>query len=54
MIPLSYWLFFRANDPWDMPPDGGGRYLKFASEAWGTLYRARIASALLIMRANIM
>lgn len=27
-----------------MPPDGGGRYLKFASEAWGALYRARIAS----------
>ncbi|MGU0056538.1 DUF459 domain-containing protein [Enterobacter hormaechei] len=27
-----------------MPPDGGGRYLKFASEAWGTSYRARIAS----------
>ena len=44
MIPLSYWLVFLGpNDLLGHAPDGGGRYLKFASEAWAP-YIARIAS----------
>lgn len=45
-------VFLGPNDPWDMPPDGGGRYLKFASEAWESLYRARIASIMENARQN--
>ncbi|NBM97103.1 DUF459 domain-containing protein [Proteus penneri] len=45
-------VFLGPNDPWDMPPDGGGRYLKFASEAWESAYRARIASIIENARQN--
>lgn len=45
-------VFLGPNDPWDMPPDGGGRYVKFASEAWESLYRARIAGIMENARQN--
>ncbi|MEQ4908644.1 SGNH/GDSL hydrolase family protein [Proteus vulgaris] len=45
-------VFLGPNDPWDMPPDGGGRYLKFASEAWESTYRTRIASIIENARQN--
>lgn len=45
-------VFLGPNDPWDMPPDGGGRYLKFASEAWESTYRSRIAGIIENARQN--
>lgn len=45
-------VFLGPNDPWDMPPENGGRYLKFASKEWGELYRSRIASIIENARQN--
>lgn len=35
-------IFLGPNDPWDMPSGAGGKYLRYASEEWETLYRSRI------------
>ncbi len=35
-------LFLGPNDPWDMPPKKGWKYLRFASADWEVLYRSRI------------
>ncbi|WP_434525959.1 SGNH/GDSL hydrolase family protein [Photorhabdus asymbiotica] len=35
-------IFLGPNDPWDMPPEHGRIYLKFASADWENLYRQRI------------
>lgn len=45
-------VFLGPNDPWDMPPEGGGRYLKFASKEWDALYRSRVAGIMENARLN--
>lgn len=39
-------VFLGPNDPWDMPPSKGARFLKFKSPEWEELYRSRIATIL--------
>ncbi|NRN28932.1 DUF459 domain-containing protein [Photorhabdus heterorhabditis] len=39
-------IFLGPNDPWDMPPQYGRIYLKFASTDWENLYRQRINTIL--------
>ena len=43
-------VFLGPNDPWDMPPEGGGRYLRFMSPEWEAQYRKRIQDILLTAR----
>lgn len=45
-------VFLGPNDPWDMPPDGGGRYLRFTSPEWEEQYRKRIQDILLTARIH--
>lgn len=42
-------VFLGPNDPWDMPPEGGGggRYLRFTSPEWEAQYRKRIQDILI-------
>lgn len=35
-------IFLGPNDPWDMPPEKGGTFLRFATPEWEQLYRQRI------------
>ncbi|EMK3755368.1 DUF459 domain-containing protein [Providencia rettgeri] len=35
-------VFLGPNDPWDMPPKTGYKYVKFKSEDWEKVYRERI------------
>ncbi|WP_369309734.1 GDSL-type esterase/lipase family protein [Providencia rettgeri] len=35
-------VFLGPNDPWDMPPQTGYKYIKFKSEEWENIYRERI------------
>ncbi len=35
-------VFLGPNDPWDMPNPRGGKYLKFQSNEWETVYREKI------------
>ncbi|KFC94877.1 SGNH/GDSL hydrolase family protein [Leminorella grimontii] len=39
-------VFLGPNDPWDMPPSKGARFLKFKSPEWEALYRSRIETIL--------
>lgn len=39
-------IFMGPNDPWDMPPKGGGKFLKFRTPEWEALYRERIRQIL--------
>lgn len=43
-------VFLGPNDPWDMPSDAGGRYLRFTSPEWEEQYRKRIQDILLTAR----
>ncbi|MEI9747579.1 SGNH family hydrolase [Moellerella wisconsensis] len=45
-------VFLGPNDPWDMPPDTGGKYVKFKSEAWELMYRQRINAILSTARQH--
>ncbi|MEX9754397.1 DUF459 domain-containing protein [Providencia vermicola] len=45
-------VFLGPNDPWDMPPDTGYKYVKFKSEMWEQVYRSRINDILMTARQH--
>ncbi|MDR2625735.1 MAG: DUF459 domain-containing protein, partial [Zoogloeaceae bacterium] len=45
-------VFLGPNDPWDFPYLKGQPYLKFKSEDWENVYRARIREVIEIAREN--
>lgn len=45
-------VFLGPNDPWDMPPDTGYKYVKFKSEMWEQVYRSRINDILTVARQH--
>jgi hypothetical protein len=45
-------VFLGPNDPWDFPHRKGKPYLKFKSEDWESVYRARIREVIEIAREN--
>lgn len=45
-------VFLGPNDPWDMPPDTGYKYVKFKSEIWEQVYRSRINDILTTARQH--
>jgi hypothetical protein len=45
-------VFLGPNDPWNFPRLKGKPYLKFKSEDWESVYRARIREVIAIAREN--
>ncbi len=45
-------VFLGPNDPWDMPPSGKGKYLRFKSDEWEQMYRQRIENILSVARQH--
>ena len=45
-------VFLGPNDPWDMPPQTGYKYVKFKSEEWEQVYRSRINDILATARQH--
>lgn len=45
-------VFLGPNDPWDMPPQTGYKYVKFKSEEWENVYRERISDIILTARQH--
>lgn len=45
-------VFLGPNDPWDMPPQAGYKYVKFKSEGWEQVYRERISDILSTARQH--
>ncbi len=45
-------MFLGPNDPWDMPPQEGYKYIKFKSENWEQVYRKRISDILSTARQH--
>ncbi|MEQ5138604.1 SGNH/GDSL hydrolase family protein [Providencia alcalifaciens] len=45
-------VFLGPNDPWDMPPQSGYKYVKFKSEEWEQTYRSRISEILSTARQH--
>ncbi|MCW2256523.1 hypothetical protein M2263_002614 [Providencia alcalifaciens] len=45
-------VFLGPNDPWDMPPETGYKYVKFKSEIWEQVYRSRISDILAAARQH--
>ncbi|MDR2224523.1 MAG: DUF459 domain-containing protein [Providencia sp.] len=45
-------VFLGPNDPWDMPPQAGYKYVKFKSEDWENVYRERISDIISTARQH--
>ncbi|MBQ0535039.1 MULTISPECIES: SGNH/GDSL hydrolase family protein [Providencia] len=45
-------VFLGPNDPWDMPPQTGYKYVKFKSEDWEKVYRERISDIISTARQH--
>ncbi len=45
-------VFLGPNDPWDMPPQTGYKYVKFKSEDWENVYRGRISDIISTARQH--
>lgn len=45
-------IFLGPNDPWDMPPQTGYKYVKFKSEDWEKVYRERIGDIISTARQH--
>lgn len=45
-------VFLGPNDPWDMPPQTGYKYVKFKSEDWENVYRERISDIISTARQH--